>query len=95
MTFGWRGVGTVHATWQHVNSNKVKLGKHTYSGESAGKTNRPSENEKEVTPKKKLQHRTENHSLQNPSDQLVTMLTGNFQHPAFAVVVATTDVEIR
>lgn len=109
MTFGWRSVGTVRAAWQHVNSNnKVKLEKHTDSGESAGKTNRPSQNEKEVMPKRgawvsfclgvvlieKLQHRTENYSLQNPTDPLVTMLTGNFQHPAFAVV-ATIDVEIR
>lgn len=99
-----------HAAWQHVNSNnKVKLKKHTDSGESAGKANHPSQNKKEVTPKRgawvlfclgvvsieKLQHRTENHSLQNPSDQLVTMLISIFQHPAFAVVVATTDVEIR
>lgn len=110
MTFGRGGVGTVRAAWQHVNSsNKVKLEKHTDSGESAGKAYRPSQNEKEVTPKReagvsfclgvvsieKLQHRTKYHSLQNPSDQLVTMLTGNFQHPAFAVVVATTDVEVR
>lgn len=53
MTFGWRGVGTVHAAWQRVNSNnKVKLEKHTGEGESAGKTNRPSQNKKEVTPER-------------------------------------------